>query len=150
MTEQSNKKWKREFSAGGVVFKKENDRVFVLMINPKGRNYGPAEDYWSFPKGHIEKGETPEQAATREIKEETGIISYAKKKLEDIKYTFKWGEDNVFKIVSYYLMGYVSGEPAPNMEVANVEWVEISEAEQRLKFKGDKEVFNQAMKALNE
>ncbi|MBX4205383.1 MAG: NUDIX hydrolase [Candidatus Doudnabacteria bacterium] len=138
------KPWRREFSAGGIVYKKQDGQIFVLMINPKGRDYGPAENYWSFPKGHLESDESAEETALREIKEETGARAQVKKKLTDIKYTFKWDNDNIFKIVSYFLMEYLEGELRPDEEIANVEWVDISEAASRLKFKGDKEVLEQA------
>jgi 8-oxo-dGTP diphosphatase len=54
---------RREFSAGGVVIK--DKREVLLIKNPS--------NIWTFPKGHIEKGETREQAAVREVKEETNV-----------------------------------------------------------------------------
>lgn len=58
-----------EFSAGGIILKQENGKTYVLLVEyPDDHTYG-------FPKGHIEKGETIEQAARREIAEEVGLMN---------------------------------------------------------------------------
>ena len=71
---------RKEFSAGGVVIK---DRKEVLLIkNPS--------NVWTFPKGHIEPGETKEEAALREVKEETNIDAEIVTYLGEIHYFFTW------------------------------------------------------------
>jgi hypothetical protein len=87
----ADKKWKVDKGAGGVVYRisegpavsasatgnakaSAGRQTFVLMINPKGRNFGPAVDYWSWPKGRFDKeGEDKEQVALREVREEGGV-----------------------------------------------------------------------------
>ena len=56
----------REKSAGAIIFRKENNETYYLLLRYRS-------GHWEFPRGHIEAGETEEQAARREIKEETGI-----------------------------------------------------------------------------
>jgi 8-oxo-dGTP pyrophosphatase MutT (NUDIX family) len=147
MTEEKSK-WKVEKAAGGVVFKKQNDQLFVLMINPKGRDFGPPVDYWTWPKGLCDKeGENKEDVAVREVKEEGGVEGRIIESLGYVK--FFQGFRNVIKFVDYYLMEYVSGDPQDHdEEVASAEWVPLDEAESRLKFKHDIEVLGRAKEKL--
>ncbi len=152
MVEQEQKKWKREFSAGGIVYKNENNRVFVLCIKPAKSKRSPEDPKWTFPKGHIgdnHMDESPEDSALREVKEEGGVEAKIIKKLGDIKYSYTWDKDNIFKIVSYFLMEYVSGDPEKHdHEVEKAEWLELNEVENRIHWPGDKEIFNKAKQIL--
>src|SRR4051812_1090371 len=106
------KKWKREISAGGIVYKKQHGRVFILLVKPTQSQRQPDDPKWGFPKGHIGDklvGEKPEQAALREVAEEGGVETKIVEKLGSIKYNFVWESENIFKIVTFYLMEYVSG-----------------------------------------
>ncbi|MBI2593756.1 NUDIX domain-containing protein, partial [Candidatus Daviesbacteria bacterium] len=87
---------KREFSAGGIVLK---DGKVLLIKNAAMRD--PKKAYWGFPKGHIQEGEKSEEAAVREIKEETGIETEIVKKLGDSRYVFTKEGQKVFKVVVY-------------------------------------------------
>jgi 8-oxo-dGTP pyrophosphatase MutT (NUDIX family) len=144
----ADKKWKVEKAAGGVVYKKENDAVFVLMVNPRGKDYGPALDYWTWPKGlQGSEDANKEETAVREVREEGGVNAKIIESLGYIKF-FK-SFVNVIKFVDFYLMEYVSGDPADHdEEIANAEWVPLEEAESRLKFKHDKEILERAKKFL--
>lgn len=140
-------KWTKETAAGGVVYKKDGSQIFVLMVNPKGRDFGPAVDYWTWPKGLIEEGENKEEVAVREVREEGGVEAVIKESLGYIK--FFQGFRNVIKFVDFYLMEYLSGDPANHdEEMAHAEWVALEEAESRLKFKHDKEILERAKKFL--
>jgi 8-oxo-dGTP pyrophosphatase MutT (NUDIX family) len=144
----AGKKWTVEKAAGGVVYKKQDDTVFILMVNPKGRDFGPAVDYWTWPKGLLDKeGENKEDVAVREVLEEGGVNAVIKKPLGYIKFFISsW---NVIKFVDFYLMEYVSGDPADHdEEIANAEWVKLEEAGSRLKFKHDKEILERAKQIL--
>jgi len=141
--------WKKENSAGGVVYKKEDSAFFILLINPREPNFGPPRDYWSFPKGHIDEGENKEQAAVREVREEAGINAKIIEKLGTEKYFVNASYGKFLKFVDYYLMEYIDGDTEDHdKEVAEARWVEIGEAEKMLKFEHDKEVFNRAKKKL--
>ncbi|MEJ0021825.1 MAG: NUDIX domain-containing protein [Candidatus Doudnabacteria bacterium] len=144
---EDKKKWKREISAGGVVYKKQKGQIFVLMIMPTGRKYGPPEGYWAFPKGKIDEGEDKRHAALREVKEETGVQA---KIMEDLSYVkFFRNYDQTLKFVHYFLMEYALGKLADHdREVAKVKWFKLSEIESHLKWPADKEVFERAKKIL--
>ncbi len=145
--DKRDKKWKREISAGGVVFKKEPERIYILLIKPSGKTKNKAQ-VWTFPKGHIDD-QQPEEAAIREVKEETGIEARIVEKLGSIKYSFQWEGEKIFKIVTFYLMEYFSGDPANHdAEVSDAQWFELDQVKNLLKYKGDKEIFAKAYARL--
>lgn len=147
----SSGKWKREFSAGGVVYKKENDSTFILLINPKGPNFGPATGKWTFPKGLLDHdGESKEQVAVREVREEGGVEAKIVAPLGYIQF-FRASKafGNALKFVDFWLMEYVNGDPADHdEEVAEAKWFLIDEVEKTLAWPHDKEVFARAEKIL--
>jgi 8-oxo-dGTP pyrophosphatase MutT (NUDIX family) len=149
MTEEK-KKWKREISAGGVVYKKDNSQIFILLINPKSRDFGPPEDYWTWPKGKQDKeGEDLKQVAIREVREEGGVNAEIEQELGYVKYFRNWAGDEAIKFVHYFLMKYIDGDPSNHdHEVAEVGWFEINEVEAKLKWPTDKEIFEKAKKIL--
>lgn len=131
----------REFSAGGIVFNSKNQ---VLLV----RNYRPDKkiDYWGFPKGHIEKGETGKEAALREVEEETGIKAEIIAKIGDEKYFFNWENEKVFKNVAMFLMKYKSGEVRHQVEeLAEARWFEPEEAFKEISFENGKKILEQAL-----
>ncbi len=106
---------KREFSAGGVVVRRIKGAWHVAAIHPRGRRPG----LWALPKGNIDPGETPAETAVREVHEETGVVGKLDEKLGDVKYTYTWDGERIFKIVSFFLVRYSSGrlgEIAPEMD----------------------------------
>lgn len=153
------KQWKREISAGGIVYKKHppatqageragGDKILILLIKPSGKTHD-SERKWTFPKGWMDAGEKPEETAVREVKEEAGIEAKIIEKLGSIKYTFKWEGENIFKIVAYYLMEYISGDPKDHdFEVAEAGWFALVDAEKMLSYKTDKEIFEKAKSKL--
>ena len=130
---------KREFSAGGVCFKKEDSKIFIVIYKPEGRNA------WQLPKGWIDKGESSQEAAIREVKEEGGVEGKIIQKIDTIKYFFNWQDEKIFKTVTFYLMEYVKGRPEDHTwEAETAEWIEIDEAVERLTFKDEKEIVKKA------
>lgn len=142
--------WKKEVSAGGIVYKKENGQIYILLIKPSGKT-ADQERKWTFPKGLIadKNPESIVESALREVKEEGGVEAVVKDDLGEVKYFYKWQGQNIFKIVRWFLMEYASGDPANHdFEVAEAGWFELSEAEKMLSYKTDKEIFEKAKKAL--
>jgi len=135
--------FRREFSAGGVLYRDRGAGVEVLMIRDRfGR--------WSFPKGVVEAGETPAQAAAREVLEECGVTGVA---LVDLGRTAYWymhpGGDRVKKQVTYFLMGHVAGEPAPRRgEVDDAAWVAGDEVLARSAYPSDRPLVERALAAI--
>lgn len=108
----------KEISAGGVVYRKVNNQLEIMLIEDRYTR-------WSLPKGKLEQDETTEQAALREIEEETGIVGQIVAPLEVIYYQYyhpKHGQ--IDKEVHYYLVEELEGELQPQISEINlVQWV---------------------------
>jgi 8-oxo-dGTP diphosphatase len=119
-------------AAGGVLFRtsrRGRDKVAVV--------YREARGDWTFPKGKLDEGESFEEAALREVVEETGITAVIRRFVGSTNYTHRKGRP---KIVAYYLMEAVSGEFAPNEEVDELRWVTLDEAFELLTWDRDQEL----------
>src|SRR6476620_3097352 len=119
---------RREFSAGGVLVRRLRGRWMVAAIRPGGRPAG----LWALPKGGVDEGESPEEAALREVAEETGARGRSLGKLGDVRYVYTWDGERIFKVVSFFLVRYSGGRlgelPAEfRHEVAEVRWVPLEE-----------------------
>jgi 8-oxo-dGTP pyrophosphatase MutT (NUDIX family) len=102
---------------------------------------------WCLPKGHLENGETPEQAAVREIEEETGVTGRVIATLPGVEYWFvEKGSRRVHKRVDYFLLAYVRGSAADfdAHEVSGAEWFPWDEGIARLSFDNERQVVEQA------
>src|SRR3954447_1392547 len=95
-----------EFSAGGVVFNAARD---VVVIVPT-RRAADGSRVLALPKGHPDGAESPADAALREVREETGVDAEVVEELGDIRYWYMRGGRRIAKVVSFYLLEYVSGE----------------------------------------
>jgi len=131
-----------EFSAGGVVYRKnENGKLEILLIRVRSR--------WSFPKGNIEKGEPKDQAALREVKEETGVDAEIVSYLGEVDYWYNSGLTRIHKFVYYYLMKYIGGDIVPQKEeIDEAKFHPIEEVEKLLSYPTDKKIFERAKKEL--
>lgn len=137
---------KFEFSAGGVVYKKEKDKTYILVAQ-HSQHHG-----WVFPKGWIdrEKKETKEDAALREVTEETGIIGKILEPLEPVTYWFIQDGEKIKKTVYYYIMKFAGGDISDHdEEMENVEWIEKEMVTEKLTYKSDKDVWKQAEILIN-
>ena len=109
--------------------------AYVAMIATRGRTR------WGLPKGAVSQGETSEQAALREVNEETGLEAEIVKPLDTIEYFFRAGDTLIHKKVDFYLMMHRGGTMKPQLsEVDDVEWVELFEAIQRASFPSEKKL----------
>jgi 8-oxo-dGTP pyrophosphatase MutT (NUDIX family) len=156
----------REISAGGVVLQQISGVWHVALIEPRKdepqkespkpassrapRKRGRA--ILTLPKGLVDAGEKPQAAAVREVLEETGIVAEPVTKLADNKYVYVriWGDGKrVFKIVSFYLMRYMSGEidnlnADMRIEVKRALWVPLADAASQLAYSNERKVLRQA------
>ena len=116
-----------EVSAGGLVI--DSTGTKGLLIGRRDLKDQTRERLlWSLPKGHIEEGETPEQAAIREVQEETGIESEIARELGVIDFWFMAGGNRIHKTVHHYLFKEVGGRLAPQItEVDDVGWFPLNE-----------------------
>jgi 8-oxo-dGTP pyrophosphatase MutT (NUDIX family) len=164
----------REISAGGVVVRQmEGDWWMAAIELPQEKASAPEKSPASIgpvkssrrgvrpktktvlclPKGLVDPGEKALDAASREVREETGITTSLVTKLADIKYTYvrTWGDgQRVFKIVTFYLFRYESGQiddvsDEMRIEVAQARWVRLEEAPKLLAYRGEKEMARKAL-----
>jgi 8-oxo-dGTP pyrophosphatase MutT (NUDIX family) len=153
----------REISAGGVVVQKAENGWEIAVIEPQREPESSLKNdkkrqkqLLALPKGLVDPGEKADETAIREVREETGIIATKLAKLTDIKYVYirSWGDkQRVFKIVSFYLLKYQSGEidqikPEMRIEVKQALWIPLAGAERKLAYKGEREVVKLAQEYL--
>ncbi len=134
-TKKSGAEVVREFSAGGVVVRRFRGRHFLAGVRVKGGKV------LALPKGHPEPGESMGEAATREVREETGVEATLVEKLEDVRYFYARDGQRVLKVVSFFLFRYRSGRLEDHdQEVDSAEWVPLDEAPTLLSYTGERKV----------
>jgi 8-oxo-dGTP diphosphatase len=122
-------------AAGGVVSDQEG-RVAIV--------YRPKYEDWTFPKGKLEPGESEEEAAVREVHEETGLEVELGRELGYVEYTDPKGRP---KTVHYWVMSVNGGEFTPNREVSELRWLPLEEAPALLSYDRDREILGRLMPA---
>lgn len=141
---------KKLSSAGGVVFRKRDGVVEIAVIRTKGN------EKFQLPKGLLDKDESPEQAAVREVREETGLVAQSIGHLGSISYTYSAdygsGLETFDKTVDFFLMKFISGETSDHDdEVEEVRWINLLDAEASLLFDSEKKILkSMSRKALIE
>jgi bis(5'-nucleosidyl)-tetraphosphatase len=135
-----------EKSAGAVIFRKENHKIYYLLLNYPAISHRAEKDYWDFPKGHIEKGENLEDTVKREIFEETGLkdLKILPGFKETIKYFFRFQGKNVLKFVTFLLAETTEKEVQISSEHRGYEWLTFEKALKRLTFENAKEILKKA------
>ncbi len=129
-----------EVSAGGLVIDFSGTKG-LLIGRLDQKDEARERLLWSLPKGHIESGETPEEAAIREVAEETGIQSEILRELGVIDFWFMAGGKRIHKTVHHYLFKEVGGTLAPQVtEVDEVRWFPLNEIVERLAYPDEKKL----------
>lgn len=140
-----------ETSAGGLIVT-QHGLVQVAAIIARRNRAGRLE--WCLPKGHLEGQETPEQAAVREIAEETGITGRVRSRLGVIDYWFSGEDRRVHKVVHHFLLSALGGELSvagdPDGEVEDVEWVPVLALPERLAYPNERRLAETAHTVLAE
>jgi 8-oxo-dGTP diphosphatase len=123
-----------EFSAGGIV----QDGPNLLMVKVENLE---GDQIWTFPKGHIEKGEKSPEAALREVEEETGYLCQIMKPFDRVQYYFQRDGVLTKKTVTWFLMKPLQKTGAHDPEeILETEWVSLAEAQNRAQYKSDKKL----------
>jgi len=136
----------REISAGGVIYRRNGPDFEIALIHVRNR--------WGLPKGHVEEGERVEEAALREVHEETGLKGKLVRKLGDIRYSYrdktKAGEPiRIYKRVHFYLLQYLKGDVRDHDDEADdARWFPIEQGLKQLKFATERKMVHRAMAML--
>jgi len=133
------------YSAGGVIFRKTGSLIEVALIATKNKTI------WTLPKGIIDKNESAEMAAVREIREETGLTGEIIDRLGEKSYWFYLKDENskCKKTVTYFLIRYISGDTTDfSWEVDEAKWFPIDEAIKILSYNSDREIVSRAKEKL--
>jgi 8-oxo-dGTP pyrophosphatase MutT (NUDIX family) len=134
-------------SAGGAVFRESGGKLQVVII------LTAAERRWQIPKGIIDPGETPEQAAVREVREESGVEAEIVDTITTTDYWFSFRLEGVMrrihKFVDFYLMRYTGGDTADHDdEVIEARWVDVDKAVAMLEFDQERNVVSAGAEKL--
>jgi 8-oxo-dGTP pyrophosphatase MutT (NUDIX family) len=158
----------RQFSAGGLVYKKNDGQVEFLLKKSAFSQHYPSSNEWSLPKGWLDdaghdepgplalgqKRASPAQieaAALREVREETGVEAKISQRLKNVQFFFvDHNHEKVLKTVIFFLMEYVKELPEGfSTETSEIKWVDFGEARKLLqKRKGECEIIKQAQSIL--
>jgi 8-oxo-dGTP pyrophosphatase MutT (NUDIX family) len=118
-------------AAGGLLVRRHGGALQIALV------HRPAQSDWSFPKGKLEAGETHEEAAQREVREETGLACRLLRFIGHTEYTDRKGRP---KVVAYWVMAPESGTFTVNEEVDELRWLDLPAAGRLLTYARDREL----------
>jgi bis(5'-nucleosidyl)-tetraphosphatase len=130
---------KVDFAAGGIVFYDNS----IIIVKNKRRDIGLNKSFWGFPKGHLEDGEKPAEAAVREVYEETGfkVKLNSDKPIAESRYDINLEDGVIHKTVWFYEMKVINAfEKEPDNEIEELAIVNYDEAINLLTFREDKKI----------
>jgi 8-oxo-dGTP pyrophosphatase MutT (NUDIX family) len=131
----------QEFSAGGVVV--HGDACVVVV--PARRAAGGGR-VLTLPKGHLAPGESAADAALREVREEAGVEADLVEKLGDVRYWYQRSGRRIAKVVAFFLLNYVAGEPADHDdEIEEASWMPLDAAAEKLTYPGERAMVQAAL-----
>src|SRR5436190_18082703 len=136
----------REVSAGGVVYRRADGAIEVVLASRRTRRGDLA---WGLAKGGIEPGESREDAAIREVREETGLDATIEADLGDTRYIYVWEDVRIRKRVHFFLMRHVGGDVDDrDDEMEEIRWFPLERALKRAAYRGEREVLARAAEFL--
>jgi 8-oxo-dGTP pyrophosphatase MutT (NUDIX family) len=136
----------REVSAGGVVYRRGDDGIEVVLASRRTRRGQLA---WGLAKGGIERGETKEVAAIREVREETGMTAEIEADLGDTKYMYVWDDIRIRKTVHFFLMRHTGGNVEDrDDEMEEIRWFPLERAIKRAAYRGERDMLVKASELL--
>lgn len=142
----------REFSAGGLVYRRRAGAVQVVLAARRDATTGTLQ--WTIPKGHVEPGETMADTALREVREETGLASAVEAPLGDVTYWYARRDDagrpvRVFKRVRFFLCRWRGGRFADrDHEMDAVRWFPLGAAEAAAAHENERALVRRARELL--
>jgi 8-oxo-dGTP pyrophosphatase MutT (NUDIX family) len=121
---------------------------WFAAVQPQGKPAGT----WVLPKGLIDEGETTRETAVREVFEETGLRTLVVDSLGDTRYAYTWGGEQIFKVVSFFLLRPLGGRigaiaPEMEVEVASARWLRLDHPS-AVAFRGERDIVQRALEAL--
>ena len=134
----------RETSAGGVVYRLHEGGALFLLIRDSYQN-------WGFPKGHLESGERAEDAAMREVREETGIDDLALRgRIETIDWYFRFRGQLIHKVCHFYLMETSQARTNPQQAegITACQWVAYDDARSAISYANARKVLGRAYEMI--
>jgi 8-oxo-dGTP pyrophosphatase MutT (NUDIX family) len=136
----------KEVSAGGVVYRRGEDGLEVVLASRRTRR---GELAWGLAKGGIEEGEDAEAAALREVREETGLTAEIEADLGDTKYFYVWDDVRIRKTVHFFLMRHTGGDTEDrDDEMEEVRWFPMERAIKRSAYRGERDMLQRAAELL--
>jgi 8-oxo-dGTP pyrophosphatase MutT (NUDIX family) len=140
-------KTRSERSAGGVVFQRIGEGDVEVALAARRTRRG--ELAWGLPKGLIEPDEEPEEAALREVREETGLVAEIDEDLGSISYFYQWDGVGVRKTVRFFLMHATGGDIADHdHEMEEVRWFPLGDVARRATYRSERDVVQKAVAIL--
>jgi 8-oxo-dGTP pyrophosphatase MutT (NUDIX family) len=135
-----------EVSAGGVVYRGAGAGVEIALAARRTRT---GRLVWGLPKGQIDAGESPEAAAVREVREETGLRAEVEASLGDTRYFYVWDGVRIRKLVHMFLLRATGGDVADHDdEMEDVRWYAAAGAVSRAAYRGEREILQRAVGRL--
>jgi 8-oxo-dGTP pyrophosphatase MutT (NUDIX family) len=137
---------KREISAGGVVYRRDGDGIEIVLASRRTRRGQLA---WGLAKGGIEDDESMEDAAIREVREETGLLAEIEASLGETRYFYVWEDVRIRKTVHFFLMRHTGGDVDDrDDEMEEIRWFPLERALKRAAYRGERDVLARAAEML--
>ena len=131
-----------------MVYRRDGEAIEVVLASRRTRR---GELAWGLAKGGIEEGESKEQAAIREVREETGLLAEIEADLGDTRYMYVWEDVRIRKTVHFFLMRHTGGDVEDrDDEMEEIRWFPLERAMKRAAYRGERDVLARAADLLRD